>query len=155
METDVDEVLHTQTVFQNVTKGVIAKSKDLKKAFGTDDHAKCALIILDKGELQVSERERQVAYESMFRDVATIVSEKCVNPDSHRPYTYTMIERALKDIHFAVSVSKSAKKQALVAIARLKESIPIERAQMRLRLTVPAREAEVSGAVIRANCVTK
>lgn len=36
---------------------------------------------------QVSDKERQVALESVFRDVATIVSEKCVNPASNRPYT--------------------------------------------------------------------
>ena len=28
-----------------------------------------------------------MALESVFRDVATIVSEKCVNPASNRPYT--------------------------------------------------------------------
>lgn len=39
------------------------------------------------GVVQVSDKERQVALESVFRDVATIVSEKCVNPASNRPYT--------------------------------------------------------------------
>lgn len=39
------------------------------------------------GREQVSDKERQVALESVFRDVATIVSEKCVNPASNRPYT--------------------------------------------------------------------
>lgn len=39
---------------------------------------------------QVSDKERQAALESMFRDVATIVSEKCVNPASNRPYTVSL-----------------------------------------------------------------
>jgi len=33
-EQDLDEVLQTEQVFVNVSKGVMAKEKDLKKAFG-------------------------------------------------------------------------------------------------------------------------
>jgi ribosome maturation protein SDO1 len=54
IETDINEVLQVTTVFQNVSKGVIAKGEDLKEAFQTDDHTKVALIILDRGELEVS-----------------------------------------------------------------------------------------------------
>ena len=49
-----------------------------------------------------------------------------------------MIQRAMKDIHFAVKTSKGAKQQALEVISLLKKTIAIERAQMRLLLTVPA-----------------
>lgn len=37
-EKDIDEVLQTHTVYENVSKGVLAKSKDLKQVFNTDDH---------------------------------------------------------------------------------------------------------------------
>lgn len=67
--------------------------------------------ILAKGELQVSEKERQVELEAMFRDIATIVSNMCVNPETKRPYTVTLIERAMKDIHFSTKATKSAKQQ--------------------------------------------
>lgn len=36
-----------------------------------------------------------------------------VNPDTSRPYTLTMLERALRDIHFNPDPKKSAKQQAL------------------------------------------
>jgi ribosome maturation protein SDO1 len=32
----------------------------------------------------------------LFRDIATIIAEKCVNPETRRPYTVTMIEKALR-----------------------------------------------------------
>jgi len=67
--------------------------------------------ILSKGELQVSDRERQSQLEQMFRDIATIVAEKCVNPETKRPYTVSLIERAMKDIHFSVKANKSTKQQ--------------------------------------------
>lgn len=138
VETDINEVLQIATVFENVSKGVAAKTKDLKDVFGTDDHMVCALEVLNKGELEVSERERQLMLESLFRDVATIVAEKCVNPETQRPYTVSLIERALHDSHFSVNAAKSAKQQALKAISVLRKHIAIERAKMRVRLTVPS-----------------
>lgn len=65
----------------------------------------------------------------------------CVNPESKRPYTVSAIMRSLKEVHFSVNVKKSAKLQALKCIDKLKKVMPIERAQMRLLLSVPAKGA--------------
>ena len=97
--------------------------------------------ILAKGELQVSDKERQSQFDSMFRDIATTVADKCVNPESKRPYTVGVIERAMKDIHYSVKPTKSTKQQALEVIRLLKPTMEIERAKMRLRVTLPSREA--------------
>ncbi len=52
-------------------------------------------------------------YDNLFRDVASVLVEKCVNPETNRPYTITMLERALRDVHFNVDPKKAAKQQAL------------------------------------------
>lgn len=144
VETDLDEVLQTPTVFMNVSKGQVAKTDDLKRAFGTDNQTEICLQILKKGELQVSEKERHSQLESMFRDIATIVADKCVNPETNRPYTVTLIERAMKDVHFSVKPTKSTKQQALEVIKQLKETetIQIQRAMMRVRITIPAKDGK-------------
>lgn len=59
----------------------------------------------------MSDKERQSQQEQMFRDIATIVAEKCVNPETKRPYTVNLIERAMKDIHYSVKATKSTKQQ--------------------------------------------
>ena len=41
----MDEVLQSQIVYSNVSKGVLAKSKDLLAAFGTDDQTKVCLEV--------------------------------------------------------------------------------------------------------------
>ena len=33
-----------------------------------------------------------------FSDIATVISDKCVNPESKRPYPVSMIEKAMKVI---------------------------------------------------------
>lgn len=144
VESDIDEVLQTQTVFTNVSKGQLAKTEDLVSAFGTDNQKEICLQILSKGELQVSEKERSANIESMFRDIATLVSEMCVNSETNRPYPMTMIEKAMKDVHFSVKPTKGTKQQALEAIKLLKEtaSLKIQRAQMRLKISIPAKSGK-------------
>jgi ribosome maturation protein Sdo1 len=61
----------------------------------------------------VADKERKVEYDNLFRDVASVLVEKCVNPDTNRPYTITMLERALRDVHFNLDPKKAAKQQAL------------------------------------------
>lgn len=164
-EKDLDEVLQSQTVYSNVSKGVLAKSKDLIAAFGHDDQSKICLEvwfdsislcflcwvslcfcpfsiwfgfvclfsrilsslirfsgwcwtiftwplqILEKGELQIAGKERESQFSSQFRDIATIVMQKTINPETQRPYTISMIERLMHEIHFAVDPNSSSKKQ--------------------------------------------
>ncbi|CAN8302663.1 unnamed protein product [Cochlearia groenlandica] len=137
VEKDIDEVLQSHTVYSNVSKGVLAKSKDLVKSFGSDDHTIICMEILDKGELQVAGKERESQFSSQFRDIATIVLQKTINPETQRPYTITMVERLMHEIHFAVDPHSNSKKQALDVIRELQKHFPIKRSPMRLRLTVP------------------
>lgn len=133
-EKDIDEVLQTPVVFTNVSKGQMAKKEDLIKCFATDDHLKVCIEILNKGELQISEKERAHQLESTFKDIATIIADKCVNPETKRPYPVGMIEKAMKQVHVSVKPNRTSKQQALDIIPQLKGVILIERAQMKLRV---------------------
>lgn len=125
----------------NVSKGQVAKKEDLIKAFGKDNQTEICKEILMKGELQVSDKERSSQLDALFKDIATTVADKCLNPDTKRPYTVLMIENAMKEIHYSVKPNRNAKQQALEVIKQLKEVMPIERAQMRLRLIWSGKEA--------------
>ncbi|XP_022255321.1 ribosome maturation protein SBDS-like [Limulus polyphemus] len=114
VEKDLDEVLQTNSIFTNVSKGQVAKKEDLIKCFKTEDQTEICKEILAKGELQVSEKERHAQLESMFKDIATIVSDKCVNPETKRPYPVSIIEKSMKEMHFSVKPSKSTKQQVCV-----------------------------------------
>lgn len=141
LETDVNAVLQAPTVFFNVSRGVVAGKADLERAFGSSEHLSCALRILDRGELEVSDKERAQAQAQLFRDVAQLVADMSVNPESQRPYPASIVERALHDVHFAVQPGKPAKAQALKAVERLKAAIPIARARIRVRIALPAAGA--------------
>ena len=127
-ETDLANVLQIADVFVNVSRGVRAAPADLLAAFGSDDVLVVARAILEKGELEKGELERSAEFGGLFRDVAATVAERCVNPATRRPYPVAFVEAALRDAHFSVAPGKTAKQQALKAIAALRDLIPIERA---------------------------
>ena len=133
-ETDLSEVLQTTTVFTNVSKGQFAKSSLLKECFGTTDEEEVCRFILDKGEVQISDQERAVQLESMLREVASMVSEKCINPANRRQYTMAQIRDAMKSAGFMVHPTRNVKQQFLDCVRLLQEKkvINIERAKMLL-----------------------
>lgn len=128
IETDLDNVLQIPSVFLNVSKGRLAPNADLVKAFGkgtsNDD---IILEILNKGDLQVGERERTAQLERVHNEVVGIVASKLVDPRTKRVYTTGMIEKALdmlsQQAHLglgdkeAKSASASASGSATPAVA--------------------------------------
>ncbi|KAF0688413.1 Aste57867_19969 [Aphanomyces stellatus] len=142
VETNLNEVLQSHDVFENVSKGKRATADDMRKVFGTDDVDEVAKMVIELGELQVSDGERAAANESLFQEIATIVAEKCVNPESNRPYPYTVIERVMKEIHYSLIPNRSAKQQALEVINKLQDHMPITRAKMKVQVTVPIKDSK-------------
>ncbi|KAF2087075.1 Shwachman-Bodian-diamond syndrome protein [Saccharata proteae CBS 121410] len=99
VEKDLDNVLQIPNVFINVSKGQVANHADLQKAFGADMSLdEMILEILNKGELQVGEKERHAQLDRVHAEVVDIVAGKLVDPKSKRVYTAGMIEKALDQL---------------------------------------------------------
>lgn len=126
--TDLDEVLQINSVFANVSKGELSKTSDLKKAFNTTKLDTIVLEvstlsldcrfyvtglsqILQTGELQVGEVERGHDLEAKRKELATLISQRCVDPVTKRPYAVTMIEKAMTEAGFSLQAEKTAKAQ--------------------------------------------
>lgn len=139
IEKNLGEVLQSSAIFSNVSRGQMAKKEDLIDAFGTDDADQICLEILKKGELQVSEKERHEQQGNLFKEIAQIVSDKCIEPSTERQYPISVIEKAMKELHYNVNPRKNAKKQALDVIKLIQESgtLPIQKAKMKLRIIMP------------------
>lgn len=144
VETNLDDVLQINNVFINVSKGEVAKHNDLQKAFGTSNIDKAVSEILKKGEVQVNEKEREHDLTSLRKEIATLVAEKCVDPATQTPYPVGMIEKAMAEAGFSVKQGKTAKSQVSECIRLLQSdsNLPIQRARMRVRVTVPANDSQ-------------
>lgn len=148
LEQDLSEVLQTDRVFTNVSKGQFAKAKDLQKVFGTKDEEEISKLILTKGQLQVSDKERSQQLEKTTAQVAEWISKNCVHPSSDRPYTISQIRHAMQQANFAVHPTKPLKRQYLDCVKLLQTVMPIQRAKMELSLIVPSdHESDIETAL--------
>ncbi|EOD44947.1 Ribosome maturation protein SBDS [Neofusicoccum parvum] len=108
VEKDLDNVLQIPNVFVNVSKGQVANSQDLGKAFGADKSLDDIILeILKKGELQVGEKERNAQLERVHAEVIDIVAGKLVDPKTKRVYTTGMIEKALDQLSSQIAQAAS------------------------------------------------
>lgn len=86
-------------VFTSVSKGQVARAFDLENSFGEKTPlGDIILEILNKGELQVGEKERQAQLERVHNEVMDLVAGKLVDPRTKRVYTTGMIEKALAEL---------------------------------------------------------
>ncbi|KAM0713911.1 hypothetical protein Q7P37_010873 [Cladosporium fusiforme] len=98
-ETDLDNVLQIPNVFLNVSKGQVAPNDEITKAFGKGvSRDEIIMEILQKGELQVGEKERQQELERVHKEVVEIVAGRLVDPKTKRVYTTGMVEKALDQL---------------------------------------------------------
>lgn len=48
---------------------------------------------------------------NLWKEVAGLVADKVVDPGTKRPYSVSMVEKAMQEVHFNVRGDKSAKSQ--------------------------------------------
>jgi ribosome maturation protein SDO1 len=138
---DLDEVIQVEDVFENVSKGKLAANADLERCFGTRDRHAVLLQILLHGDLQVSDRERQYQSTRKLHEIASVVAAKTISRETKKPLPVGLIEKALREIHFAVQPNRPAKAQALevIPLLRAQSGLDLERARLRLRIHVPSQ----------------
>ncbi|KAG5493886.1 hypothetical protein JKF63_01718 [Porcisia hertigi] len=143
-ENRLDEVLQVERIFANVARGFLASEKEIQAVFGDQMTEQEAIkYMLDHGELQVAQQERTAEVDEMFKDIAVIISQKCINTKTQHPFPSQVIEQALRSIGAAVKLDQPVKKQALGLIHLLIDSdiIPIARAKMKIRCTTTSETA--------------
>ncbi|KAH7406763.1 SBDS protein C-terminal domain-containing protein [Phaeosphaeria sp. MPI-PUGE-AT-0046c] len=107
IETDLSNVLQIENVFLNVSKGQVAPKADLEKAFPKKPLEAVIIDILENGELQVGEKERNAELERTKNEVVDIVAGKLVDPKTKRVYTSGMIEKALDGLSSQAAAAQS------------------------------------------------
>lgn len=144
-ETDLGEVLQTDRVFVNVTRGEFANAKLLKKAFGTyRDEMEICKLILDQGDVQVTDMERNARLENVAREISGMISERCLHPNTRRPYTSSQVRDAMRSCGYMVHPTRGAKQQFLDCVKLIRSTgvLELERAKMELALILIANDDE-------------
>jgi len=98
---------------------------------------------LNEGELQISQKEREVFTASKLKEIANIVATKVVHPISNRPFPITDIEEAIKVVAFKAKMDEDSKKQASGCIKLIQKRFKIKRANMKVRVSIGSHFKDV------------
>lgn len=126
-EDNIDNVIQINQIFSNAIQGTIASEGLLAKLFGTTDKTEIIQKILDEGNLQVSQKEREVLAENAFQEVVKILGKKLIHPKSKRLFPEEAIQNALKNINFKADFNTGSKKQAFKAMKKMEKIFNVVR----------------------------
>ena len=143
-EKDINEVLQAKEIFTNAVKGNLVPKKVLKEVFPKMTYQEIIKLILDKGDIQTGEKEREEGISNLKRYVSNIIVQKTYNTDNGLPFPQDMITQALDDINFKYNEKENEKKQALKAIKELVKHkvLPIERKLMQIKISIKKLDNE-------------
>lgn len=130
VEPNLSEVLQSEEVYVNAAQGEVAKKTLLEECFPGKTKQEILMLILDKGEMQISQKERDALMETLTNDILNIVSTKIVHPKTKRVFSIETIRAAVKDSGIMFNLSKSAKKQAMDAVKVLVAKYFVEKVGM-------------------------
>lgn len=146
----ITEVLVTETIFSDASKGTKVSEEALRKAFGTTDPLKVADIIVKKGTLQLTTEQRRKMIEEKRRQIISFISKNCVDPRTNLPHPPMRIEQAMEQIHYSIDPFKSTEEQAREVIKLLRQVLPLKMEQVSVSVHVPAEYAAKAYGTIKA-----
>ena len=143
-EKDINEVLQAQEIFTDAIKGDLVPRKVLKEVFPKMSYQEIIKLILDKGDIQTGEKEREKGTANFKRYISNIIVQKTYNTDNGLPFPQDIITQALDNINFKYNEKENEKKQALKAIKELinQKILPIERKLIQLKISLKKIENE-------------
>lgn len=141
-ENNINEVLQIDQIFADVAQGDKATKKDLEKAFGKMAYEDIVMEILNKGDFQLGELEREEQFESLRLEIANMIVKLCVNSETGGQFPVSIIQKAMAEANCKLNPNKNAKPQALQFINDLKSVLPIKRANMHLKITFSSQDQQ-------------
>ena len=90
-------------------RGDFASKQDLAKAFKNMSSDEIIIEILNKGEYQVSELERENQLDNLKNEIANIISKMCVNQEDGNQFPVSIIVKAMTELNVKVNANKQPK----------------------------------------------
>jgi ribosome maturation protein SDO1 len=133
------QVIAADEVYSDSKKGLRANSENLKKHFGTDDHAKAALEVLKRGELNLTQEQRKRLTEEKRKAVIAIISKNFVDPKTMLPHPPLRIEQAMQEAKVTIDPFQDANEQMKVVVEKLRIILPMKSEKVKLQVKVSAQ----------------
>ena len=137
----ISEVLVTDTIFTDASKGTKAGEEKLKAAFGTLDTGKVAETILKRGSLQLTTDQRRQLTAEKRKQIITFIARQAVDPKTNLPHPPLRIEQAMEEIRYSIDPFKETEEQAKDVIKLLRPILPLRVEQIQVEVRIPPEYA--------------
>lgn len=138
---DISQVLVSETIFSDASKGAKASEDALRKAFGTAEPSKAAEMILKKGTIQLTTEQRRKMREEKRKQIISFISKQCMDPKTNLPHPPRRIKQAMEEIHYPIDPFKPKEEQAKEIIDLLRPIIPLKTERVSVEVSVPPQYA--------------
>ncbi|MEM3186451.1 MAG: ribosome assembly factor SBDS [Conexivisphaerales archaeon] len=135
---EISQVLASDQIYTDSSKGDRASSDKLIKAFHTDSILKVAEIILQRGELQLTTEQRRKMVEDKRRQIISLIAKNYVDPKTNLPHPPVRIEQAMNQIRVSIDPVRPAEEQAKKIIDDLRLILPLKTGNLKLKVKVDA-----------------
>lgn len=135
----ITEVLVSETIYSDASKGTKVSEENLRKAFSTTDSLKIAETILKTGTLQLTTEQRRKMVDEKRKQIVDFITRQCVDPKTNLPHPPLRIENAMEQIHYSIDPFKPVEEQARDIIKLLRTILPLKIEQVSVAVTVPAQ----------------
>jgi len=136
---ETSAVVVTDEVYSDARKGLRASSEKLKLHFGTDDHAKAALEVLRRGELNLTQEQRKKLTDEKRRAIIAAISKNFIDPRTMLPHPPMRIEQAMQEARVIVDPFQDANEQMKAVVESLRTILPLKSEKIKLQVKVAAQ----------------
>ncbi|RME78423.1 ribosome assembly factor SBDS [Candidatus Woesearchaeota archaeon] len=148
-DVDVKDVLRSQHIFTDVSRGLHASEEELKRVFGTDDELKVAQIILDSGEIQFTQEYREKLREKKLNRIISLIQRNAVDPTTKLPIPRSRIENAVEQLKLKVKELEPVQRQVDDFVKKMMPLFPIRLEQIVVELSIPGTYAHQSYGILK------
>jgi len=147
---DLEDVIATEDVYENASRGDRPAENDLEDVFGTTDPLEIIPEVIERGEIQITADQRREMQEQKHKQLVNQIARNAVNPQmDDAPHPPDRIENALEQAGFQVDPMEPVEEQVDDALEALRPVIPIRFDEVTVAVKVPADYAGSAQAKIR------
>lgn len=125
-ESNLDNVLMAQEVFEDVRKGNRAPHTSLAEVFGSVEFKEIADKILRKGEIQLTAEYQAKMREAKRTKLISLIHVNCIDVKTGRPHPPQRIELAFEECKIKMDDVKTAEAQVQEVVKKLQRVLPIK-----------------------------
>ncbi|CDG64656.1 MAG: ribosome maturation protein [Methanobacterium sp.] len=136
----IEDILAVEEVFKDAKKGDKASEEAMIKAFDTNDPLEAAVIIIRKGQVQLTAQQRRDMQEDKRRMIVAKIAREAINPQTKLPHPARRIEIAMEEAKVKVDPFKSVDEQVTITLKAISRLIPIRFEKVKVAIHIPGED---------------